>query len=152
MAAMARNRPTYVACYRTYSSADVAEIAGVSQRQVQWWDEMDVVSPRHQGHRRIYIPEQVVEVTIIAELRRKGYSLQKIRRILRMLRRDIAHRVAMMFVENPECYLLTDGKSISICNKPERIIDLLKTARGPISLVCISDIVSKVLAYNKQTE
>jgi len=70
---------------RTFNSSDVARIAGVSLRQLQWWDERKVVSPRHEGHKRIYRPAEVIEVTVIAELRRKGFSLQKIRRVLRFL-------------------------------------------------------------------
>jgi len=63
-----------------YNSSEVARICGVSLRQLQWWDERNVVSPRQDGHKRIYLPEEVVEISVIAELRRKGFSLQKIRR------------------------------------------------------------------------
>src|SRR3974377_1373999 len=55
----------------TYTSGDVARIAGVSLRQLQWWDERNVVSPRQEGHRRVYLAQEVVEVSVIAELRRK---------------------------------------------------------------------------------
>jgi DNA-binding transcriptional MerR regulator len=74
-----KSRPEAANPDRTYSSTDVAGIAGVSLRQLQWWDERKVVSPRHEGHRRVYFPAEVVEITVIAELRRKGFSLQKIR-------------------------------------------------------------------------
>ncbi len=66
----------------------------VSLRQLQWWDEQHVVSPRHQGHRRMYSSEEVLEVTVIAELRRKGFSLQKLRRVLRYLQRDMGRRLS----------------------------------------------------------
>src|SRR5258707_11387502 len=79
---------------RTYSSSEVSGIAGVSLRQLQWWDERKVVSPRHEGHRRIYLASEVVEITVIAELRRKGFSLQKIRRVLRFLQKEMGRRLA----------------------------------------------------------
>ena len=66
----------------------------VSLRQLQWWDERKVVSPRHEGHRRVYFPAEVIEITVIAELRRKGFSLQKIRRVLRFLQREMGKRLA----------------------------------------------------------
>ncbi len=72
---------------RTYSSSEVAQVADVSLRQLQWWDERKVVSPRHEGHRRVYGPAEVIEITVIAELRRKGFSLQRIRRVLRFVQR-----------------------------------------------------------------
>src|SRR5918996_5231891 len=77
-----------------YTSSDVSRIAGVSLRQLQWWDERKVVSPRHEGHKRVYAAEEVIEVTVIAELRRKGFSLQKIRRVLRFLQKEMGKRLA----------------------------------------------------------
>ena len=79
---------------RVYSSADVARLSGVSLRQLQWWDERKVVSPRHEGHRRLYFTADVIEVTVIAELRRKGFSLQKIRRVLKWMQREMGKRLA----------------------------------------------------------
>ena len=76
-----------------FNSSDVARICGVSLRQLQWWDERNVVSPRQDGHKRVYMPEEVVEISVIAELRRKGFSLQKIRRVLRFLQKDMGKRV-----------------------------------------------------------
>ena len=46
---------------RIFSSAEIADIAGVSLRQLQWWDEQKVVSPRHEGHKRVYLAEEAVE-------------------------------------------------------------------------------------------
>jgi len=74
---------------RTYTSSDVSDIAQVSLRQLQWWDERKVVSPQHEGHKRVYQSAEVIEITVIAELRRKGFSLQKIRRVLRFLQREM---------------------------------------------------------------
>src|SRR5260370_39492518 len=87
-----KSRPETAAAERTFSSSDVARIAQVSLRQLQWWDERKVVSPRHEGHKRIYLPQEVIEITVIAELRRKGFSLQKIRRVLRFLQREMGRR------------------------------------------------------------
>ena len=38
---------------RTFGSREVSRIAGVSLRQLQWWDEHNLVSTRHSGHRRV---------------------------------------------------------------------------------------------------
>src|SRR5947207_15481053 len=77
-----------------FASNDVARISGVSLRQLQWWDEQNVVSPRHDGHKRVYLPNEVIEVSVIAELRRKGFTLQKIRRVLRLLRPVMGKRLS----------------------------------------------------------
>ena len=122
-----------------YTSGDVARIAGVSLRQLQWWDERNVVSPRQEGHRRVYLPQEVVEVSVIAELRRKGFSLQKIRRVLRFLQKDLGKRLSEAVSGAGDMHLLTDGKNIYLEDQPNRVIDVLKNAKQPMFLVCVSD-------------
>ena len=122
-----------------YNSSEVARICGVSLRQLQWWDERNVVSPRQDGHKRVYMPEEVVEISVIAELRRKGFSLQKIRRVLRFLQMDMGKRLNEALSSASDIHLLTDGKSIYLEDAPNRIIDLLKSARQPMFLVCVTD-------------
>src|SRR6201996_1364474 len=124
---------------RTFTSTDVAKIAQVSLRQLQWWDERKVVSPRHEGHKRVYLPEEVIEITGIAELRRKGFSLQKIRRVLRFLQREMGKRLAEVLQAESDLHLATDGKSIYLEDRQDRIIDILKNARQPMFLVCVTD-------------
>ncbi len=124
---------------KTYTSSQVAEIAGVTLRQLQWWDERKVVSPRHEGHKRVYRPEEVVEITVIAELRRKGFSLQKIRRVLKFLQREMGRRLHDVLKAESDLHLLTDGKTIYLEDSESRIIDILKNARQPMFLVCVTD-------------
>src|SRR2546425_10620673 len=109
-----------------FNSRDVARICGVSLRQLQWWDERNVVSPRQDGHKRVYMKAEVVEISVIAELRRKGFSLQKIRRVLRFLQKDMGKRVSEALEGSSDVHLLTDGRSIYLEEAPHRIIDLLK--------------------------
>src|SRR5271169_2739872 len=122
-----------------YNSTDVARICGVTLRQLQWWDERNVVSPRQDGHKRTYTPEEVVEISVIAELRRKGFSLQKIRRVLRFLQKDMGKRLSEAMAASSDVHLLTDGKSIYLEEASARVIDILKNARQPMFLVCVTD-------------
>src|ERR1700751_2234314 len=122
-----------------YTSGDVSRIAGVSLRQLQWWDERNVVSPRQEGHRRVYLQQEVVEVSVIAELRRKGFSLQKIRRVLRFLQKEMGKRLGDALGADSEIHLITDGKNIYLEDEPGRIIDVLKNAKQPMFLVCVTD-------------
>ena len=134
-----KSRPDPQIQERTYSSSEVSDVAGVSLRQLQWWDERKVVSPRHEGHRRVYYPAEVIEITVIAELRRKGFSLQKIRRVLRFLQREMGKRLAEVMDSSSNLHLVTDGKSIFLEDQQERIIDILKNAKQPMFLVCVTD-------------
>jgi DNA-binding transcriptional MerR regulator len=134
-----KSRPEPPIQDRTYSSSEVAQVADVSLRQLQWWDERKVVSPRHEGHRRVYYPAEVIEITVIAELRRKGFSLQKIRRVLRFLQREMGKRLADVMGASSNLHLVTDGKSIYLEDQHDRIIDIIKNARQPMFLVCVTD-------------
>ncbi|RPI12192.1 MAG: MerR family transcriptional regulator [Acidobacteriales bacterium] len=134
-----KTRPDSFAPAETFASRDVAKLAKVSLRQLQWWDEQHVVSPRHQGHRRLYTSEEMLEVTVISELRRKGFSLQKLRRVLRYLQREMGRRLSDVLAGDSNLHLLTDGKSIYLEDRQERVIDILKNARQPMFLVCVSD-------------
>ncbi len=132
-------RPAAFNPEEVYTSSEVARISGVSLRQLQWWDERNVVSPSQEGHRRVYLPREVVEVSVIAALRKKGFSLQKIRRVLKFLQKEMGKRLADASSGQSDIHLLTDGKNIYLEDQPDRIIDVLKNARQPMFLVCVSD-------------
>ena len=145
-----RSRPESQPEMPGFNSTEVARICGVSLRQLQWWDERKVVSPRQDGHKRIYMREEVVEISVIAELRRKGFSLQKIRRVLRFLQKDLGKRLSEALESTADVHLLTDGRSIYLEDAPNRIIDLLKSAKQPMFLVCVTDQVKRLTATPEQ--
>jgi DNA-binding transcriptional MerR regulator len=143
-------RPESLPGSRGFNSSDVARICGVSLRQLQWWDERNVVSPRQNGHKRVYMTEEVVEISVIAELRRKGFSLQRIRRVLRFLQKDVGKRLSEAMEASSDIHLLTDGKSIYLEEAPDRIIDLLKNAKQPMFLVCVTDQLKRLTAITER--
>jgi DNA-binding transcriptional MerR regulator len=145
-----KTRPAAQPEEQGFTSSDVARICGVSLRQLQWWDERNVVSPRQDGHKRVYQAEEVVEISVIAELRRKGFSLQKIRRVLRFLQKDMGKRLSEALSSQGDVHLLTDGKSIYLEEAPDRIIDLLKNARQPMFLVSVTDQVRRLAAATER--
>ena len=135
----AKKTPPDLLADRTFTTSEVSRIARVSLRQLQWWDERKIVCPGREGHNRAYLPAQVLEVIVIAELLRKGFSLQGIRRVARFLKREGGHRLSRVLSRDPQLHLLTDGKSIYLEDRPGRVIDLLKDAKQPMFLVCVSD-------------
>jgi DNA-binding transcriptional MerR regulator len=129
---------------KEFTSSEISEVTGVSLRQLQWWDEQKVVSPRHEGHKRLYLAEEAIEIAVIAELRRKGFSLQKIRRVLRFLQKEMGKRLTEIFNSASDMHLVTDGKSIYLEANNESIIDILKNADQPMFLVCVTDQVKRL--------
>lgn len=124
---------------RVFLSGDVARLAGVSLRQLQWWDERKVISPRIEDRRRVYTTEQLLEILTVATLRRKGLSLQKVRKVLRLLRRELAREGSRAWSSKSKLYLVRDGISVSVDDQPERVLNRIVESRGPMYLVCLSD-------------
>ncbi len=78
----------------SFTSHDVIRLTGITARQLQWWDERRIVVPARQGHRRVYSFEDLTEVAVICELRRKGFSLQRVRKVVRFLQKEFSKRLA----------------------------------------------------------
>ncbi|MBM3783038.1 MAG: MerR family transcriptional regulator [Acidobacteria bacterium] len=146
-----KTRTDSEATSKEFTSSEISVITGVSLRQLQWWDEQKVVSPRHEGHKRIYLTEEAIEIAVIAELRRKGFSLQKIRRVLRFLQKEMGKRLSEILSADSDWHLVTDGKSIFLETNGTTIIDILKNADQPMFLVCVTDQAKRLSAPPKMT-
>lgn len=129
-----------------FSSNEVIALTGITARQLQWWDERGIVVPQRQGHRRLYSLPDVTDVAVICELRRRGFSLQRVRAVMRFLQREFASRLAETVTAASEYHLLTDGKHIYLRTSARQVIDLLKNARQPLLAICLSDTVRQVRA------
>ncbi len=130
---------------RVFLSVDVTRLAGVSLRQLQWWDERKVISPHKDDHRRVYAPEQVLEILTVSALRRKGLSLQKIRKILRQLRRELVNEDKLMVANaDTRVYLVTDGKSTWFDHDSGRVLTRLTGAKASMYVVSLTDQVNRI--------
>ena len=128
-----------------FTSQDVVRLTGITARQLQWWDERGIVVPERQGRRRVYSFEDLTEVAVICELRRKGFSLQRMRKVIRFLQKEFSKRLAET-VGSSNYHLLTDGRSLYLETSPQQIVDILKNSRQPMFAVCLSDTVRQVKA------
>ncbi len=129
-----------------YSSNEVMALTGITARQLQWWDERGLVVPERQGHRRLYTLDDVAEVAVICDLRRRGFSLQRVRKVIRFLQREMGKRLVETVGASSECHLLTDGRHIFLENSARQVVDVLKNSRQPMLAVCLSDTVRQIRA------
>src|SRR5579863_633036 len=129
-----------------FTSHEVVDITGITPRQLRWWDERGVVKPQREGHRRMYSMNHLTEVAVICELRRKGFSLQSVRKVMRFLGREFGKGLAEIVSRDSECHLLTDGTHLYLETTAAQIVDILKNSRQPILGVCLSDAVRLVRA------
>ena len=96
----------------TFTSREVMALTGISARQLQWWDERGIVVPAREGHKRIYSIDDVAEVAVLCELRGRGFSLQKMRLLIRFLQKELGKRLVETVAAASEFHLLTDGRHI----------------------------------------
>src|SRR5437764_13697931 len=129
-----------------FTSRDVIAFTGITRGQLQWWDERRIVVPRREGHGRLYSMEDLAEVAVICELRRKGFSLQRVRKVMRFLQREFSKRLAETVSGASEYHLLTDGRAIYLETSARQIVDILENARQPMLAICLSDTVRQVQA------
>jgi len=128
-----------------FTSREVVALTGITPRQLQWWDERGIVVPAREGRCRLYSMEDLAEVAVICELRGRGFSLQRVRKVMRFLQREFGKRLAET-VCGPDCHLLTDGTTLYLETSAQQIVDILKNARQPMLAICLSDTVRKVQA------
>jgi DNA-binding transcriptional MerR regulator len=129
-----------------FHSHEVVQLTGITARQLQWWDEQGIVVPARQGHCRLYSQADLTEVAVICQLRKKGFSLQRVRKIMRLLQNSFGTRLAETVNGKSSYHLLTDGERVYLETSPRQIVDILKNAQQPILAVGISDEVRRIRA------
>ena len=127
-----------------FSSNDVIALTGITARQLQWWDEQKIVSPARVGHRRVYNWDELVTVAVICQLRRRGFSLQRMRKVIFFLQKEFGTDLAASVSSSSEYHLLTDGTHLYVRTSAREVVDLLKNARQPMFDICLSDEVRRV--------
>jgi len=130
----------------SFTSREVISLTGITARQLQWWDERRIVVPARHGHRRLYSLEDLAEVAVICELRGRGFSLQRVRKVMRFLQREFGKRLAATVSGSSDYHLLTDGRTLYLETSPQQIVDILRNTRQPMLAVCLSDTVRQVRA------
>jgi DNA-binding transcriptional MerR regulator len=129
-----------------FTSNDVIALTGITARQLQWWDEQGIVAPERKGHRRIYSWDELVTVAVICQLRRRGFSLQRMRKVIRFLQQEFGTSLAATVRASSEYHLLTGGTHLYLRTSARQVLDLLKNARQPMFDICLSDEVRRVRA------
>ena len=129
-----------------FTSNQVIALTDITPRQLQWWDERGLVVPQRVGRNRLYTADDVAELAVLSQLRKKGFPLQRVRKIMRYLRSELGARLVETVTGSSDYHLLTDGKRIYLKKSETEVIDILKNSRQPILAVCLSDAVREVHA------
>ena len=128
---------------KNYSSREVASITGLTARQLQWWDARRLLKPSIGTRRteaggfteRRYSPVDLFELAVLAQLRRSGLSVGKLRMLLDTLRRRFGVRLFDAIGGGGPITLLTDGKEIYARSEGGQFFNLLRAPAQPLLVV-----------------
>jgi DNA-binding transcriptional MerR regulator len=128
---------------KTYSSREVAALTGLTARQLQVWDAGGLLSPAIPPHRtaaggyteRRYTPIELFELLVLADLRRRGFSVHQLHAILDVLKDRFATRLFDATGGGGSVRLLTDGREIYAKTSRGELYNLLKTPTQPLLVI-----------------
>ena len=115
-----------------YTSREVATLTGLTARQLQWWDARRVFSSAIPSHRtdaggfteRRYTPMDVLELQVLADLRRRGFSVPRLRRLLSTLKELFGVRLYEAIGEGGPLTLYIGGDQLFARNADGRLFNL----------------------------
>lgn len=123
-----------------YSSREVAAQTGLTANQLQWWDRRGLYVPSVPTHRteaggfteRRYTPIELLELMVLADLRRRGFSLGRIRRLLSVLRARFQVRLFEAIEGGGPVTLFIDGDDIYARTESGEYFNVLDNPRQPL--------------------
>jgi len=127
----------------TYSAREVAALTGLSARQLQWWDDrrlfQSAVAPKPTAAggftERRYTPVDLLELIVLADLRRHGMTVSRIRQLLETLRSRFGIRLFDAIGGAGSLTLLTDGRDIYARTARGEFYNLLRDPAQPLLAV-----------------
>jgi DNA-binding transcriptional MerR regulator len=128
-----------------FRTVAVARLAEVTLRQLQLWEERGVAIASRSGRVRLYTVSQAIFIVVIAELRRRGLSFQRISRLSSALRALLAdHELAGMRPLAPQTFILTDGRHIHFCDSSNKTLELVSNFSRPSVCVNLTDCLDRI--------
>jgi DNA-binding transcriptional MerR regulator len=115
-----------------YTSREVAGMTGLSARQLQWWDSRRLFASAIPSHRteaggfteRRYTPMDVLELQVLADLRRRGFSVPRLRRLLTTLRDIFGVRLYEAIGDDGSLTLYISGDQLYAKGSDGRLFNL----------------------------
>jgi DNA-binding transcriptional MerR regulator len=128
---------------QTYSSREIAALTGLTARQLQLWDANGLMAAAIPTHRtdaggyteRRYTPIELFELLVLADLRRRGFSVHQLHQLIATLRDRFGTRLFEATGGGGDVQLLTDGQEIYARTARGEFFNLLKEPAQPLLVV-----------------
>jgi len=111
-----------------YRGTSAAAAAGITYRQLDYWDRTELVQPSVRGAsgsgtQRLYSFRDILVLKLVKRLLDAGISLQQIRIAIQELRAAGIYDLARIT-------LISDGVKVYLCRSKDEVIDLLEGGQG----------------------
>jgi DNA-binding transcriptional MerR regulator len=128
---------------KLYSSREVASLTGLSAKQLQWWDAKRLIRstvPSHKTEKggfteRRYTSIELLELMVLADLRRRGFSIARIRRLMDVLRTRFKVRLFEAIEGGGPITLFIDGNDIYARTESGAIFNVLENPSQPMLML-----------------
>ena len=115
-----------------YRGTSAATAAGLSYRQLDYWDRTDLVQPSVRtasgsGTQRLYSFRDILVLKLVKRFLDAGVSLQQIRIAIAELRQAGINDLAKVT-------LISDGAKVYLCTSNDEVIDLLDRGQGVFAI------------------
>lgn len=111
-----------------FTPKEVARIIDISYRQIQYWDKTNFIKPsyRRKSKYRLYTFTDLFQLKISKVLRRKGFSIQKLRKTIEVLRKllpQVSHPlIDLTFLIDEDRILVFNGDVVMDDNAESQYI------------------------------
>jgi DNA-binding transcriptional MerR regulator len=132
---------------KIYSSREVAALTGLTARQLQWWDGHGIFAPTIGTKptaaggftERRYSLVEVLELQVLADLRRRGFTAQNIRLLLDALRTRFGIRLYDA-VEGGALRLFTDNRDVIARTEAGQFFSMVRSPGQPMMMLGEDDL------------
>jgi DNA-binding transcriptional MerR regulator len=126
-----------------YSSREVTALTGLTADQLRWWERQKLIHPAVASHRteaggfteRRYTPVDLLELIVLADLRRRGFSIPELCELIATLKEFFSVRLYEAAGDGGPVTLLTDGRDIYARMPDGRFFNLLKDPTQPLLVI-----------------
>jgi DNA-binding transcriptional MerR regulator len=138
-----------------FNTRTITKILGLSIRQIDYWDRTHFVKPSVSeasgyGSVRLYSFTDLIQLKVAKTLINKGISLQKIRKAINYLRKNMPEAKKPL----SELRFLTDGETIFVITRNKKvIIDTLKSGQLVLSVALgkiVEDLEGEVITLQRE--
>jgi DNA-binding transcriptional MerR regulator len=128
---------------KLYSSREVAQLTGLTARQLQWWAQRKLFPATVPSHKteaggfteRRYTPIELLELMVLADLRRKRFTVAQIRKLLNVLKTRFQTRLYEAIEGGGPVTLLIDGQNIYARAESGELFNVLGNAAQPLLMI-----------------